>query len=90
MIVNAAAYTAVDKAESDRINAYTVNADAPAAMALAAAKIGASLVHYSTDYVFDGSGDTPWLETDAPAPLNVYGASKWRASKPLAPRVRAT
>ncbi len=76
VIVNAAAYTAVDKAESDQANATTVNADAPAAMALAAAKIGAALVHYSTDYVFDGSGSRPWVETDMPAPLSVYGASK--------------
>jgi dTDP-4-dehydrorhamnose reductase len=76
VIVNASAYTAVDKAESDRANAYTINAESPTAMAQAAHKIGARLVHYSTDYVFDGSGTRPWLETDTPAPLSVYGASK--------------
>ena len=76
VIVNAAAYTAVDKAESDPANANTVNAEAPGSIALAAAKIGAALVHYSTDYVFNGSGSTPWRETDTPAPLSVYGASK--------------
>ena len=76
VIVNAAAYTAVDKAESDQANATTVNAEAPGAMALAAAKVGAKLVHYSTDYVFNGSGNSPWRETDATDPLSVYGASK--------------
>jgi dTDP-4-dehydrorhamnose reductase len=76
VIVNAAAYTAVDKAETDQANASTVNTEAPAAMAHAAAKIGARLVHYSTDYVFNGSGNTPWLETDTPAPVSAYGASK--------------
>jgi dTDP-4-dehydrorhamnose reductase len=76
VIVNASAYTAVDKAESDRANAYTINAETPAAIAQAAHKIGARLVHYSTDYVFDGSGTRPRLETDTPAPLSVYGASK--------------
>lgn len=75
-IVNAAAYTAVDKAESEPELAYVVNAEAPRILAACAAEIGANLVHYSTDYVFDGSGDTPWME-DAPInPLNVYGASK--------------
>ncbi|MGA8513888.1 MAG: dTDP-4-dehydrorhamnose reductase [Burkholderiaceae bacterium] len=76
IIVNASAYTAVDKAESDRANAYTINAETPGLMAQAAHKIGARLVHYSTDYVFDGSGSTAWRETDTPAPLSVYGASK--------------
>ncbi len=75
-IVNAAAYTAVDKAESERDLAYAVNAEAPRALAEVAAEMGASLVHYSTDYVFDGSGTAPWVE-DAPInPLNAYGASK--------------
>lgn len=75
-IVNAAAYTAVDKAESERDPAYTINAEAPRVLAEVAAEIGATLVHYSTDYVFDGRGDTPFVE-DAPlGPLNVYGASK--------------
>jgi dTDP-4-dehydrorhamnose reductase len=84
VIVNAAAYTAVDKAESDQANATTVNAEAPAAMAQAAAKIGAALVHYSTDYVFDGSGSAPWQETDTPAPLSVYGASKLAGEQAIA------
>jgi dTDP-4-dehydrorhamnose reductase len=84
VVVNAAAYTAVDKAESDQANAHTVNAEAPGAIALAAAKIGAALVHYSTDYVFDGSGSTPWRETDTTAPLSVYGASKLAGEQAIA------
>jgi dTDP-4-dehydrorhamnose reductase len=76
VIVNASAYTAVDKAESDRANAYAINAESPEIIAQTAHKIGATLVHYSTDYVFDGGGTTPWCETDKPAPLSVYGASK--------------
>ena len=76
IIVNAAAYTAVDKAESEPDLARTINALAPGVMAQEAAKIGAWLVHYSTDYVFDGSGARPWVETDVPAPLSVYGRTK--------------
>jgi dTDP-4-dehydrorhamnose reductase len=76
VIVNAAAYTAVDKAESEADLARTVNALAPGALAEEAMRANSWLVHYSTDYVFDGSGDQPWLETDATAPLNVYGATK--------------
>ena len=76
IIVNAAAYTAVDKAESEPDLARTINALAPGVMAQEAAKIGAWLVHYSTDYVFDGSGARPWVEADAPAPLSVYGRTK--------------
>lgn len=76
VIVNAAAHTAVDKAESEPALARTINALAPGVLAEAAARTGACLVHYSTDYVFDGSGDMPWKETDVPAPLSVYGASK--------------
>jgi dTDP-4-dehydrorhamnose reductase len=76
VIVNASAYTAVDKAESDRASAFTINAETPANIAQAAHKIRALLVHYSTDYVFDGSGAKPWTEADTPAPLSVYGASK--------------
>lgn len=75
-IINAAAYTAVDRAESEPDLAYRINAQAPGALAEAAAACGAWLVHYSTDYVFDGSGTQPWREGDAPVPLNVYGASK--------------
>ena len=75
-IVNAAAYTAVDKAESESHIASLINAEAPALLAREATKLGAWLVHYSTDYVFDGSGDQPWSEKDKPAPLSVYGRSK--------------
>ncbi|MEK2611968.1 dTDP-4-dehydrorhamnose reductase [Pseudomonas shirazensis] len=76
VIVNAAAYTAVDKAESDRERAFQVNAAAVEQLARSAAALGALLVHYSTDYVFAGDGTQPWQETDAVGPLNVYGASK--------------
>ena len=76
VIVNAAAYTAVDKAEADVENADLINALAPEALAIAAHAVGAWLVHFSTDYVFDGSGDKPWLETDVTGPLSVYGRTK--------------
>jgi len=76
VIVNAAAYTAVDKAESEPELARTLNALAPGVLAQEAARLGAWLVHYSTDYVFDGSGSRPWSETDTPAPLSVYGRTK--------------
>jgi dTDP-4-dehydrorhamnose reductase len=84
VIVNAAAYTAVDKAETDRANAYTINAQAPEEIARAAMQIGAAVVHYSTDYVFDGSGQTPWTELDTPTPLSVYGASKLAGEQGIA------
>jgi dTDP-4-dehydrorhamnose reductase len=76
VIVNAAAHTAVDRAESEPELAHTLNALAPGVLAQEAAKLGAWLVHYSTDYVFDGSGNRPWTEADIPAPLSVYGRSK--------------
>ena len=76
VIVNAAAHTAVDKAESEHELARTLNALAPGVLAREAGQIGALLVHFSTDYVFDGGGSTPWLETDTPAPLSVYGRTK--------------
>ncbi len=76
VIVNAAAHTAVDKAESEPERARLLNATTPGVLAEEAARLGAWLVHYSTDYVFDGSGSRPWRETDAPAPLSVYGATK--------------
>ena len=76
IIVNPAAYTAVDKAESEPERAHAVNAVAPGVFAEEADKLGALLVHYSTDYVFNGSGTTPWREADACDPINVYGATK--------------
>ena len=76
VIVNAAAHTAVDKAESETELTHTINALAPGVMADQACRLGAWLIHYSTDYVFDGSGEQPWQETDATGPLGVYGASK--------------
>ena len=76
VIVNAAAYTAVDKAESEPELARTINALAPEVLAREAAQLGAWLVHYSTDYVFDGGGDQPWHEDDATVRLNVYGQTK--------------
>ena len=76
VIVNAAAHTAVDKADSEPEFARLLNATTPGLVAEEAARLGAWLVHYSTDYVFDGSGTRPWVETDTPAPLSVYGATK--------------
>jgi dTDP-4-dehydrorhamnose reductase len=76
VVINAAAYTAVDRAESERELAFSINAAAPAAMAKACAQAGAALLHISTDYVFDGSGTTPWKPGDLTAPLNAYGESK--------------
>ena len=76
VIVNAGAYTAVDKAESDVDTARLINAAAPGALAEAAAAVGAWLVHYSTDYVFDGKGSKPWEEGDLTGPLGIYGQTK--------------
>jgi len=76
VVINAAAYTAVDKAESEPDRAMQINGVAPGIMAEEAKKIGALLVHYSTDYVFDGTKTTPYEETDAPNPLGAYGRSK--------------
>lgn len=81
VIVNAAAYTDVDGAEAEPERAEHVNAEAPRVLAAEAASLGAWLVHYSSDYVFDGSGTRPWREDDAPAPLSVYGATKWRGER---------
>jgi len=76
LIVNAAAYTAVDKAESDTDACQHLNADAPALLAAEAKRLGAGLVHYSTDFVFDGRKVTPYTEDDTPNPLGVYGQTK--------------
>jgi dTDP-4-dehydrorhamnose reductase len=76
LVVNAAAYTAVDKAESDREAAFRANAEAPSRIAEACARLGIPLVHYSTDYVFDGTGTRPYREDDPTAPLGAYGESK--------------
>jgi len=76
VIVNTAAYTAVDKAEEEKALAYAINSDAVAVLAQQAAKQGAWLIHYSTDYIFDGGKTTPYTEIDTPNPINVYGASK--------------
>ena len=84
VIVNAAAHTAVDKAESEADLARTLNAHAPAVLAREAQALGAWLVHYSTDYVFDGSGERPWRDVDAPAPLGVYGQTKLEGEQAVA------
>jgi dTDP-4-dehydrorhamnose reductase len=84
VIVNAAAHTAVDKAESEPELARCLNATAPAALALAAAEVGAWLVHYSTDYVFSGQGDQAWQEGDATGPLSVYGQTKLEGEQAIA------
>ncbi len=76
IILNAAAYTAVDRAESEPALADRVNHLAPGVLAEEAERVGALLIHYSTDYVFDGTKTAPWVETDEPAPLSVYGATK--------------
>jgi len=84
VIVNAAAHTAVDRAESEPEIARQINATAPGILADAAQRIGALMVHYSTDYVFDGSGSTPWKEGDATGPLGVYGRTKLEGEQRVA------
>ncbi|MEQ6475944.1 sugar nucleotide-binding protein, partial [Comamonas sp. wu1-DMT] len=84
VIVNAAAHTAVDKAESEPDLALRLNAEAPEVMALEAKSLGALLVHYSTDYVFDGSGSAPRKEGDATGPLSVYGRTKLEGEQRIA------
>ncbi len=83
-IVNAAAYTSVDKAESDVQTAYAINADAPGILGEEAARLGSAVIHFSTDYVFSGEGSRPWREDDPTAPLGVYGASKLGGERALA------
>jgi len=83
IIVNAAAYTAVDQAETDGMMAQAVNGEAPGVMAEEAKKIGAALVHYSTDYIFDGSKKTPYDESDAANPINVYGKTKFAGEQAI-------
>lgn len=83
-IVNCAAYTAVDRAESELEVARAINAAAPRAMAEEALRLDAWLLHFSTDYVFDGSGNSPWKETDRPNPLSVYGRTKLEGEQAVA------
>jgi len=84
VIVNAAAYTAVDKAEASPDPAWALNATGPAVIAEEAKRLGALMVHYSTDYVYDGSKQGSWVETDAPGPLNVYGETKLAGDEAIA------
>ena len=90
VIVNAAAHTAVDRAESEPELARTLNATAPAELAREAARIGAWLVHYSTDYVFDGSGSTPRDESAATGPLSVYGSTSSKVKNSSVPAAANT
>lgn len=83
-IVNPAAYTAVDRAESEPELAELVNGVAPGVLGEEAARLGATVIHFSTDYVFPGHGNTPWRETDEPGPLGVYGATKLTGERALA------
>jgi len=84
LIINPAAYTAVDRAEDEREMAFRVNAESPEVIAQWAARRGVPLVHFSTDYVFDGSGERPWREDSAPNPLSVYGESKLAGDRAIA------
>lgn len=84
LIINPAAYTAVDRAEDERELAFRINAESPRAIAQWAALRGVPLVHFSTDYVFDGSGDRAWREDSTPAPLSVYGQSKLAGDQAIA------
>jgi len=88
VIVNAAAYTAVDRAETEREAAFAVNAAACEVLAAEAARLDAWLVHYSTDYVYDGTGERPWRESDPTAPINAYGRSKLAGEQAVAAHAR--
>ena len=88
LVVNAAAYTAVDKAESEEALAFAINAEAPGVLAEEAARLGAGLVHYSTDYVFDGSKQGAYLEDDPTNPLGVYGRSKLAGEQAVAAQLQ--
>ncbi len=82
-VVNAAAYTAVDKAETDHFSAQRINADAVGELGILLAARGVPIIHYSTDFVFSGTSNRPYIETDTPAPLNVYGATKFAGEQAL-------
>lgn len=83
LIINAAAYTRVDQAQSEPEQAFAINAGAPGVFAEQAFELGIPLIHYSTDYVFDGKQEHPYVESDTPRPLNVYGASKWAGEQAI-------
>jgi dTDP-4-dehydrorhamnose reductase len=83
LVINAAAYTAVDRAEDEPELAFSINHAAPAVLAEASRDIGALLIHYSTDYVFDGTKSEPYVETDAPHPLGIYGRSKLEGERAI-------
>ncbi len=84
LLVNAAAYTAVEKAEDDEARCRAINATGPAILAEETAKLGAGMIHYSTDYVYNGTGTRPWEETDPVAPLNAYGRTKLEGDQAIA------
>lgn len=88
VIVNAAAHTAVDRAETETGLAMAVNAHAPGVLGEEAQRLGALVVHFSTDYVFDGTQDAPYTEADPPNPQSAYGASKWAGNRPCRPAGR--
>jgi dTDP-4-dehydrorhamnose reductase len=88
LIINTAAFTAVDKAETQSQEAHVLNAEVPAALAQWCEHESRTLVHFSTDYVFSGAGSRPWRESDEPAPMNVYGRTKWEGEKAIT-RTRA-
>lgn len=87
LVINCAAYTAVDRAEQDQAPAFAVNREGPANLAAACAAFGAPLIHISTDYVFDGSKPGPYREDDPAAPLGVYGLSKWQGEEAVRARL---